>query len=140
MRRWIGLGLAAVLALAVVGAIILSISQKIHPTPPLTVVRGVIGSVKLPYFKDPGVIQVFRDNGFDVQVDTAGSRQIATSVDLSKYDFAFPAGVPAALKIQADHKAKTTYAPFYTPMAIATFRPIVDLLVTDGVAKDNGSY
>ena len=140
MRRWIGLGLAAVLALAVVGAIILSISQKIHPTPPLTVVRGVIGSEKLPYFKDPGVIQVFRDNGFDVQVDTAGSRQIATSVDLSKYDFAFPAGVPAALKIQADHKAKTTYAPFYTPMAIATFRPIVDLLVTDGVAKDNGSY
>ena len=140
MRRWIGLGLAAVLALAVVAAIILSVSQKIHPTPPLTVVRGVIGSEKLPYFKDPGVIQVFHDNGFDVEVDTAGSRQIASTVDLSKYDFAFPAGVPAALKIQADHKAKTTYAPFYTPMAIATFKPIAQLLIADKIATDKGTY
>lgn len=140
MRRWIGIGLAAVLAVAVVGAIILSVAQKVHPTAPLTVVRGVIGSEKLPYFRDPGVIQVFRDNGYDVQVDTAGSRQIATTVDLSKYDFAFPAGVPAALKIQADHKAKTTYAPFYTPMAIATFKPIVQLLIAAGIARDTGSY
>ena len=140
MRRWIGLGLAAVLALAVGGAIILSVAQKVNPTPALTVVRGVIGSEKLPYFKDPGVIRVFRDNGFDVQVDTAGSRQIATTVDLSKYDFAFPAGVPAALKIQADRKAKTTYSPFFTPMAIATFRPIVQLLINAKVATDNGSY
>jgi hypothetical protein len=140
MRRWIGLGLAAVLAVAVVGAIILSVAQKVQPPHPLTVVRGVIGSEKLPYFRDPGVIQVFRDNGYDVQVDTAGSRQIATTVDLSKYDFAFPAGVPAAEKIRLDHKAKTTYAPFFTPMAIATFKPIVQLLITAGVAKDTGSY
>lgn len=140
MRRWIGLGLAAALAVAVVGAIALSVAQRVHPTPPLTVVRGVIGSEKLPYFKDPGVIHVFRENGFDVQVDTAGSRQIATTVDLSKYDFAFPAGAPAALKIQADHKAKTTYAPFFTPMAIATFKPIAQLLETAKVATDNGSY
>ena len=140
MRRWLGLGLAGVLALAVVGAIVVSVAQKIHPAPPLTVVRGVIGSEKLPFFKDQGVIQVFRDNGYDVQVDTAGSRQIATSVDLSKYDFAFPAGVPAAAKIQLDHKAKTLYSPFYTPMAIATFKPIAQLLIAAGVAKDNGSY
>ena len=73
-------------------------------------------------------------------MDTAGSRQIATTVDLSKYDFAFPAGEPAAQKIQNDHKAKTTYVPFYTPMAIATFKPIVQLLIAAGIAKDNGSY
>jgi hypothetical protein len=140
MRRWLGLALAGVLALAVVGAIVVSAAQKIHPTPPLTVVHGVIGSEKLPYFQDNGVVQVFRDNGFDVQVDTAGSRQIATSVDLSKYDFAFPAGVPAAEKIRADHKAKAVYQPFYTPMAIATFKPIVQLLITEKIAKDTGSY
>jgi hypothetical protein len=40
MRRWIGLGLAAVLAVAVVGAIVVSVAQKIHPAVPLTVVRG----------------------------------------------------------------------------------------------------
>jgi hypothetical protein len=140
MRRWIGIALAAALAVAVVGAIGLSVAQRIHPAQPLTLVRGVIGSEKLPYFRDPGVIQVFRDNGLDVQVDTAGSRQIATTVDLSKYDFAFPAGVPAALKIQADHKAKTIYSPFFTPMAIATFKPIVQLLIDAKVATDHGSY
>jgi hypothetical protein len=140
MTRWIGLGLAAVLAVAVGAAIVISVVPKIHPAAPLTVVRGVIGSEKLPYFQDPAVIQTFRDNGFDVQVDTAGSRQIATTVDLSKYDFAFPAGVPAATKIKSDHKAKTLYSPFYTPMAIATFKPIVQLLIGAKVAKDNGSY
>jgi hypothetical protein len=140
MRRWIGLGLAAVLAVAVGAAILVSLAQRIHPAAPLTVVRGVIGSEKLPYFQDAAVIQVFRDNGFDVQVDTAGSRQIATTVDLSKYDFAFPAGVPAAQKIRTDRKAKTSYSPFYTPMAIATFKPIAQLLMGAGIAKDTGSY
>ena len=140
MRRWIGLGLAAALAVAVGAAILVSVAQRIHPPTPLTVVRGVIGSEKLPFFHDPAVIQAFKDNGYDVQVDTAGSRQIATTVDLSKYDFAFPAGVPAAEKIRLDRKARTTYSPFYTPMAIATFKPIAQLLETAGIAKDNGSY
>ena len=31
MRRWLGLALAAVLAVAVLGAIVVSIAQKIHP-------------------------------------------------------------------------------------------------------------
>ena len=140
MRRWIGLGLAGLLAIGVVVAILVSVVQKINPGAPPATVRGVIGSEKLPFFQDAGVIKVFRDNGITLQIDTAGSRQIASTVDLSKYDFAFPAGVPAAEKIKADHKVKTLYSPFYTPMAIATYKPIVQLLITDGIAKDNGSY
>ena len=140
MRRWIGLGLAGLLAVGVIIAILVSVAQKFNPAAPATTVRGVIGSEKLPFFQDPGVIKVFRDNGLTLQIDTAGSRQIASTVDLSKYDFAFPAGVPAAEKIKADHKAKTTYSPFYTPMAIATFKPIVQLLIARGVAKDNGTW
>jgi hypothetical protein len=140
MRRWVGLGLAGLLALGVVIAIVVSAVQRLNPAAPATVVRGVIGSEKLPFFQDAGVIKVFHDNGLTLQIDTAGSRQIASSVDLSKYDFAFPAGVPAAEKIKADHKAKAVYSPFYTPMAIATFKPIVQLLIADGIAKDNGTY
>src|ERR1700694_5220627 len=124
MRRWIGLGLAAALAVAVGAAILVSVAQRIHPPTPLTVVRGVIGSEKLPFFHDPAVIQAFQDKGYDVQVDTGGSPQIATTVDLSKYDFAFPAGVPAAEKIRLDRKARTTYSPFYTPMANPKVTPI----------------
>lgn len=139
MNRVLGLGLAALLAVGVLVAIVASyaLGHRSSPTS-LVTVRGVIGSEKQPYFQDPDVIKVFHDHGYDVLVDVAGSRQIATTVDLSKYDFAFPAGVPAATKIKTDHKAKATYSPFYTPMAVATFKPIVDLLTQAGVVKSQG--
>jgi hypothetical protein len=143
MNRVLGLGLAGLLLVGVLVAVIASyaVGHRTTPTSSLVVVHGVIGSEKQPYFQDPGVIKVFHDHGYDVQVDVAGSRQIATTVDLSKYDFAFPAGVPAATKIKTDHKAKATYSPFYTPMAIASFKPIADLLIQAGVVKlQGGAY
>jgi hypothetical protein len=138
VSRILGIGLAAVLAIGVVAAIVISYAQSHNTSTKVVVVRGVIGSEKLAFFQDPAVIQEFHSRGYDVQVDTAGSRQIATTVDLSKYDFAFPAGQPAALKIQQDHHAKATYVPFYTPMAIASFTTIGDLLKSAGVATVNG--
>jgi hypothetical protein len=140
MRRALGLILAAVLGVGVLAAIVISVRGRLDsPAQQLTVVRGVIGSEKQPFFSDPEVIKTFRDHGLDVRVDTAGSRQIA-SLDLTHYDFAFPAGVPAAEKIRLARKVNTSYSPFYTPMAIASFRPIADLLVAAGVAKNQGGY
>ena len=139
MSRILGVGLAVVLAVGILAAIVISYTQSHNTaTAKLVVVHGVIGSEKLPFFQDPGVIAEFHARGYDVLVDTAGSRQIATTVDLSKYDFAFPAGQPAALKIQQDHHARATYVPFYTPMAIGTFTIIGDLLKTAGVATSSG--
>ena len=142
MKRAAALVLAAVLGVGVLAAIVISVRGRAGNASgqPLTLVRGVIGSEKQPFFNDPEVIRAFHTNGLDVKVDTAGSRQIATTVDLSRYDFAFPAGAPAAEKIKRDHKATTTYLPFYTPMAIASYKPIAQLLVNAGVAKDEGGY
>jgi hypothetical protein len=142
MKRAAALVLAAVLAVGVLAAIVISIRGRAGDAAgqPLTVVRGVIGSEKQPFFSDPEVIRVFHSHGLDVKVDTAGSRQIATSFDLSHYDFAFPAGVPAAEKLRRDRKVNTSYSPFYTPMVIASFKPIAQLLVGAGVAKDQGGY
>jgi hypothetical protein len=137
VNRLLGLVLAAALAVGVVVAVGYSVAGKLQSQPPLTV-HGVIGSEKQDFFRDPAVQSVFRRNGLDVQVDTAGSREMATSVDLSHYDFAFPAGVPAAQKIKTDHRVATTYVPFYTPLAVATFRPIAQLLVANHVARDDG--
>src|SRR6202165_5990866 len=139
MNRVLGLSLAALLAVGVLVAVFASYVLG-HRTPAasLVTVRGVIGSEKQPYFQDLDVIKVFHDHGYDVQVDVAGSRQIATTVDLSKYDFAFPAGVPQATKIKNGHKARATYSPFYTPMAVASFKPIVDLLTQAGVVTNQG--
>jgi hypothetical protein len=138
MRRTLSLGLAGLLLVLVVVVIVLSNRGTGGGSP--VVVRGVIGSEKKPFFDDPRVKAAFRKAGLDVQVDTAGSRQIATTVDLSKYDFAFPAGTPQAQKIKADHKAATVYVPFSTPMAIASFEPIAKLLQTSGVTKDEGGW
>jgi hypothetical protein len=142
MKRTLGLVLAAVLGIGVLAAIVISVRGKASDSSnqKLTTVRGVIGSEKQPFFSDPEVLKIFRDHGLNVTVDTAGSRQIATTIDLTNYDFAFPAGVPAADKIKRDRKITTSYVPFYTPMAIASFKPIAGLLVSAGVAKDQGGY
>jgi hypothetical protein len=134
MSRILGIGLAVVLGIGVIAAIGISYAQSHNSAPThLVTVRGVIGSEKLPFFQDSGVVAEFHARGYDVQVDTAGSRQIATSVDLSRYDFAFPAGEPAGIKIQQDHHARATYVPFFTPMAIASFKSIAGLLKSQGV-------
>ena len=133
--------LAGVLAIGVLAAIVISVRGRASEGTgqQLTMVRGVIGSEKQPFFNDPDVIRVFHNHGLDVKVDTAGSRQIA-SLDLTHYDFAFPAGVPAAEKIRLARKVNTSYSPFYTPMVIASYRPIADVLVANGIAKDQGGY
>jgi hypothetical protein len=144
MRRTLSLVVAGVLAIAVIATIVIAVSGDGggggNGPKHLTVVRGVIGSEKKPFFSDPRVRAAFAKAGFDVQVDTAGSRTIANTVDLSKYDFAFPAGTPAALKIRNDRKITTSYVPFFTPMAVATFTPIAELLQRAGVAQDHQGW
>ena len=139
MRRVASLGLAALLVIGVVVVIVISRSGSSGTSSQgLTLVRGVIGSEKLPFFNDTQVQAAFAAAGYRVQVDTAGSREIATTTDLSQYDFAFPAGEPQANKIKSDHKVSRVYQPFFTPMAIATFQPIVDLLTAAGAVHTVG--
>lgn len=138
MKRTLGIGLAVVLLAGVVTAIVLG--QGDDKTAQLQTVRGVIGSEKLAFFADQRVKDVFAKHGLKVEVDPAGSRQIATATDLSSYDFAFPSSAPAAEKIQRDRKAARTYAPFSSPMVIATFDPIIDLLDKAQVVKQGPGY
>ncbi|MEV0069659.1 hypothetical protein [Amycolatopsis sp. NPDC050768] len=143
MKRRLSIGLAVVLVLAVVAVIVWgrSGSDEASGGGDLTVVRGVIGSEKQAFFTDQRVVDAFAKHGLKVEVDTAGSRQIATTVDLAKYEFAFPSSSPAAQKIQRDRKVTTVYTPFQSPMAIATFEPIVSLLSAAGaVHKGAGDY
>ena len=139
MKRRVSIGLAVVLLLAVVAVIVWGRGDGAGQG--LTTVRGVIGSEKQAFFTDQRVVDAFARNGLKVEVDTAGSRQIATTVDLGKYAFAFPSSSPAAQKIQRDRKVTTVYTPFQSPMAIASFEPIVALLKANGVVhKGAGDY
>ncbi|MGX7829874.1 hypothetical protein ACTG9Q_32845 [Actinokineospora sp. 24-640] len=133
MKRRLGVGLAVVLVLAVAGVVVFGGEDEV-PAGPRTV-TGVVGSEKAPFFAERRVVDAFAAHGIVVRVDTAGSRQIATEVDLRTYDFAFPGSEPTAQRIVRDLGAKTSYSPFFSPMAVATFAPIADLLTARGVIR-----
>ncbi|MGD9888955.1 MAG: hypothetical protein AB7S56_06800 [Halothiobacillaceae bacterium] len=99
-------------------------------------VTGLIGSEKEAFFADPRVQQALLKHGLIVKAEKAGSRQIATAFDLKKYDFAFPAGQPAADKILQSVGKRPTFVPFYTPMVIASWQPIAKILQANGVVRE----
>ena len=103
---------------------------------PITI-SGIVGTEKGPFFADPQVKQRLAAFGLTVNVDTAGSRQMAANKNLKDYDFAFPSSAPVADKIIRADKPISTNAPFYSPIAIATFQPIVEVLRSMNVTRPN---
>lgn len=101
----------------------------------MATVRGLSGSEKIPFLTDPRVAAILQANGIQLEVRKAGSREIALSPDLKSLDFAFPAGAPGANKVKSATKAKQEFTPFYTPMVIASWKPIADLLEENGIVK-----
>jgi hypothetical protein len=136
-RRLAAVGLAILLIIGVGYGIFSSAREALGPG--AVTLHGLIGSEKDPFFHDQRVVSALKRGGFVVEVSTAGSRQIANR-DLSDQDFAFPAGVPAAEKIRQDNSGSKAYVPFFTPMAIGTWKPIVGLLQKAGVIHDAGGY
>jgi hypothetical protein len=132
--RLIFFAIIAVVVLVIVAALVVDVQNGDQ-----TVV-GLVGSEKVPFFEDERVQETLRRNGLDVTVQKAGSREIATSFDLSEYDFVFPAGVPAAVKIQQENDISQSYNPFFTPMVVGSWKPIADLLVAQGVASERDGY
>jgi hypothetical protein len=102
---------------------------------------GLIALDVEPYFKDPRVIKVLADNHITAHVKRIGSRDMAAqAVPGQSPDFFFPSGVVAANQIGDAAKnaklATTVYSPFYTPMVIASWTPIAQILAANGMAKE----
>ena len=107
----------------------------------VTQVHGVVGSEKRLYFEDPDVVNRLRELGYEVSFSTAGSRTIATRTDLSSLDFVSPSSAPATQKVREQNNGYTVEYPFFTPMAVASWQPIADILEAEGVVrKENGGY
>lgn len=136
----IGIGL---LALAIVAAVVVQITGvgKGPARFGLTTVHGVVGSEKLEFFEDPAVQDVFAEHGLDVQVERSGSWRMASLDGLTDRDFAFPASEIAAEHIATTHAGAvvSTHKPFFSPMAIATFEPIMRVLEQSGAASKDAS-
>jgi hypothetical protein len=139
MGKIFGPLLTLVLIAGVGFAIYKSVREKAEASATKSV-RGLIGSEKEDFFRDPRVISALKKHGLEVTVEKAGSRQIANGFDLKKYDFAFPSGYPAAEKIRQSLGSAKSFDEFYTPMAIASWKAIAELLAAEGYAKDKGGY
>lgn len=137
--------IALILLLLLGGGIAVAVYFSLDVRHSVTV-TGLIGSEKKAFFSDPAVIKRLKSE-YDIVVDfeKAGSRRIAVDGGsrgkVDKYDFAFPAGVPAAEKIRRDFKTKGNYRVFFTPMAIASWQSVAKVLeVNDIVKKRNDFY
>ena len=146
MRRWLG----PLLGILLLGGIGVGIYFSAQEQQLLTqqqalerqqvVARGVIGSEKEDFFRDAKVVETLRQRGLTVTVEKAGSRQIATLPTLEQYDFVFPAGLPGAEKIRRERRARSVYTPFFTPMVMASWQPIAEILERNGLARRAGDY
>jgi len=98
-------------------------------------VRGLSGSEKIPFLKDPRVLERLESLGLRLEAHKAGSREIALRPDLSEFDFAYPAGTPAATRIQKEKGKHQAFPTFFTPMAIASWKPVVEVLEAQGIVQ-----
>ena len=106
----------------------------------MRVLSGAIGSEKEPFLDDPAVKQALAAQSFEVHADKVGSREIATSYKPGSYAFGWPSGAPAANKLKLVAHAQGEVTPFYTPMVIATWGPIADILQANGVVSGHGQF
>ncbi len=118
MKRPLNILLTVLLLLGLGFGIYVSVRGQLTARSVVTV-RGVIGSEKEDFFRDPEVVAALLKRQFRVEYQKAGSREIAGR-DLSGLDFAFPAGVPAAAAaLKKRVKPQQTYDVFYTPVVVA---------------------
>lgn len=104
-------------------------------------VQGLVGSEKVSFFRDLRVIGIFQKNGMVVNIDSEGSRQMLRGSDISRYDFAFPSGAYAAKELAGSNSTHGVYNIFYTPMVVASWKPIVKVLMANGIAEEqDGVY
>src|SRR5262249_32099313 len=146
-RRFLGVGFAVLLLAGVGGGIWYSNTSlkreqaAFAVTAEAVTTRGVIGSEKEEVFADPRGVAAFARKGITVHIEKAGSRAIARGYDPKRYDFGFPSGAPAAAELKAASKAAETYVPFYTPIVFASWKPIAEILVANGLAeRREGGY
>lgn len=111
----------------------------------IATVTGLIGSEKKDFFNDPQVKQILETKyQIRTEIQEAGSRSIATQGGqkgkADKYDFVFPSGSPAADKIKKDFKTQNSYRVFFTPMAVASWKPVVDVLEKNAIVRKTDNH
>ncbi|MEU8779003.1 hypothetical protein [Streptomyces sp. NPDC048606] len=138
MRRILGIALAILLIGGVIGAIVIG-SEKPEGTATKTV-RGVIGSEKSDFFRDPDVVEALKDKGYTVKPETSGSWAM-DQLPLKEYDFAFPSSSEPAQEIEAAAgvKGAQTTRPFFSPLVVVARANATKVLADNGLVRMTGT-
>lgn len=117
------------------------LAGKLTGAVPVEELSGLIALDVEPYFQDPRVQKALLANGFRLKVQRIGSRDMAARVIPGQTpDFFYSSGVVAANQIGDAAKkaniATTVYSPLYTPMVIASWASIAQILAANGMAAE----
>lgn len=145
MNRMVGVALSTLLVL---GLVTVGTTQALesrrtgaapatNSLPDAVNISALVSTEKRSFFGDARVQRRLAELGFVLDLETAASRDMATNRNLKTYDLVFPSSAPVAERIVRANKPKGLTSPFYSPIAIATFQPIVDALRPTGVARGN---
>ncbi|MGW6704504.1 hypothetical protein ACWGDE_06395 [Streptomyces sp. NPDC054956] len=137
MRRILGIALAVLLIGGVIAAIVIG-GKKPEGTATKTV-RGVIGSEKSEFFRDPDVVKALADKGYTVKTETSGSWAM-DQLALKEFDFAFPSSSEPAKEIEAAAgvKGAQNTKPFFSPLVVIARPNAAKVLADHGLAKMTG--
>ena len=147
LRKALGPVLALLLLIGV--AVAISYSVREHKREQIAsqqaaariTVKILTGSEKEHFLEDPELANVLAAQGIAISFQKAGSREIATRPDLKTFDIAFPAGAHAAVKIAQNTGSKRIFTAFYTPIAVASWKPLLPVLEKSGlVSRKDGSH
>ncbi|MFB7467894.1 hypothetical protein ACFCZ1_31130 [Streptomyces sp. NPDC056224] len=138
MRRILGI----VLGVLLLGGVLFIAFFQGHdpdPTATKTVVRGVIGSEKYEFFRDPDVVKALAAKNYTVDTDTSGSWAM-DQLALKELDFAFPSSSEPAKEVEtaAGVKGAQETKPFYSPLVVIARSNAAKVLADNGLAKTTG--
>ncbi|MFD3719943.1 hypothetical protein [Streptomyces sp. NPDC058674] len=137
MRRILGI-LLGLLLIGGVAVVVLVREQGPHTTATKTV-RGVIGSEKSDFFRDPDVVKALAAQGYTVKTETSGSWAMER-LALREFDFAFPSSSEPAKEIEAAAGVQGAQEtrPFYSPLVVIARAGAARVLTDNGLARKTG--
>ncbi|MCM9081486.1 substrate-binding domain-containing protein [Streptomyces spororaveus] len=139
MRRILGI----VLGLLLIGGVlyVVTFQGQDHPETTATkTVRGVIGSEKAEFFRDPDVVKALAAKGYTVKTETSGSWAM-DQLALKEFDFAFPSSSEPAKEVAAAAglKGAQETKPFFSPLVVIARPGAARVLADNGLARMTGT-
>lgn len=105
---------------------------------PRTAISIAIGSEDLNLFTDQQVQNDFAAHGYAVSVTGFGSFTIASDVSAAKYTLALPSSTVTTDALRSKVGEQQPTAPlFTTPLVVLTWKPLIPLLQSLGIATSN---